>query len=160
MLNVASNDLRGSRDTFDVMKIANGGRFSGIPDEDTRSLRVSTYPKSRIRSCLIHERGKYRGRQTAISAYTPVVHKRGWRANEQRPRMKTVTSSERRDVLRQNTNLAALAVSPDVHDQVHRTVICTVIDLSGGGAKVTVDDADNVPKQLWLLIYGHESMYE
>jgi len=74
--------------------------------------------------------------------------------------MKAVTSTERRDVNRQNTNLAALAVSPDVQQQVHKTVFCTVRDLSEGGAKVTADDPDNVPKQLWLLISGHESIYE
>jgi len=74
--------------------------------------------------------------------------------------MKTLTSTERRDVIRHSTNLAAFAVSPDVQEQVHKTVICTVRDLSGGGAKVTVEDSDNIPRQLWLLISGHESIYE
>ena len=72
----------------------------------------------------------------------------------------TSTPRDRRDVTRQRTHLAALAVSPDAQGEVHKTVICTVRDLSGGGAKVTIEDTDLIPKQLWLLISGHESVYE
>jgi hypothetical protein len=65
-------------------------------------------------------------------------------------------TDERRRPYRHKTYLGGLAVSREAG----RTVNCTVRNLSSGGAKLTVRGEEVVNEHTWLLISGHESVYE